>query len=128
MFRGAQFVPRRSTGAGAPIKDTEEEQSREGRSQDQVLNLQNSVFVPQLVVDNSEQSHTVVQHLYDRKHCVRDAAPSQAEQSGKPFPIHILPNTTTINKDAPGGVQLMEHFVKSPSYGADNAASHRVRR
>ena len=40
----AQFVPRRSTEAGAPIKDRDQEQSGEGRSQDQVPNLQKSSF------------------------------------------------------------------------------------
>ena len=53
---------------------------------------------------------------------------SQAEQSGEPFPIHMLPTPTAIKKDAPGDVQLMKHFVKSPSYGVDSAAYHRVRR
>ena len=53
---------------------------------------------------------------------------SQPEQSGEPFPIHILPTPTAIKKDAPGDVQLMEHFVKSPSCGVDSATYHRVRR
>ena len=55
MFGGAQFVPRRSTKAWTPIKDRDQEQSGEGRSQDQVPNLPESVFVPQLIVDNREQ-------------------------------------------------------------------------
>lgn len=53
---------------------------------------------------------------------------NQAEQSGEPFPIHMLPNPTAIKKGAPGDVQLMERFVKSPSYGVDSAAYHRLRR
>ena len=48
---------------------------------------------------------------------------SQAEQSGEPFPIHMLPIPTVIKKEAPGDVQLMKHFVKSPSYGVDSAAT-----
>ena len=81
MFGGAQFVVRRSTEAGAPIKDRDQEQSGEGRSQDQVPSLQKSLFVPQLVVDNSEQSHPVAQYLHDRRHCVRCTArkPSQTK-------------------------------------------------
>ena len=53
---------------------------------------------------------------------------SQAEQSGESFPIDMLPTPTTIKKDAPGDIQLMKHFVKSPSYGFDSVAYHRVRR
>ena len=53
---------------------------------------------------------------------------SQAEQSGEPFPLHMLPSPTANKKDAPGAVQLMEHFVKTPSYRVDNVAYHRVRR
>ena len=37
---------------------------------------------------------------------------SQAEQSGEPFPIHMLPTPTTIKKDAPGDIQLMEHLSR----------------
>ena len=53
---------------------------------------------------------------------------NQAEQSGEPFPLHMFPNPTAIKKGAPGDVQLMERFVKSPSYGVDSAAYHRLRR
>ena len=53
---------------------------------------------------------------------------SQAKQSGEPFPIHMLPSPIAIKKDDLGDVQLMEHFVKSPSYGVDSAAYLRVRR
>ena len=88
MFGGAQFVPRRSTEAGAPIKNRDQEQSGEGRSRDQVPNLQKSLFVPQLVMDNSEQSRLVAQHLYDRRHCVGCTArkPSQTKWGTFPYP------------------------------------------
>ena len=47
---------------------------------------------------------------------------SQAEQSGEPFPIHMLSTRTTIRKDGPIDVQLMQHFVKGPGYGVNSAA------
>ena len=53
---------------------------------------------------------------------------SQAKQNGDPFLIHVLPSIATIKKEGLGDVQLMEQFVKNPSYGVDNVAYHRVRR
>ena len=47
---------------------------------------------------------------------------SQAKENGDPFPIHMLPSPTSIKKDVPGDVQLMEHFANSPSYGVNSIA------
>ena len=51
-----------------------------------------------------------------------------AEPNGDPVPINLFPSTIAIKKEAPGDVQLMECFVKSPSYGVESAAYHRLRR
>ena len=40
----------------------------------------------------------------------------------------MFPSPITNKKDALGDIQLMEHFAKSPSYGADRTTYHRVRR
>ena len=106
--------------AGHSLK-IEAKQSGEGRSQDQVPNLQKSLFIPQLV-DNSEQSRPVAQHLYDRRHCVRYTAHKPSRTKQGTFPHPHAPTPTAIKKDAPGDVQLMKHFVKSPNYGVDSAA------
>ena len=75
---------------------------------------------------------TTSNHILSRKiYTIEDIASpallaSQAEQSGENFPFHVLPIPIGIKEDAPADVQLMEHFVKSPSYGVDSAAYHRV--
>ena len=128
MFGGAQFVPRRSTEAGALIKDRDQEQSEEGRPQDQVPNLQKSVFVPQLVMDNNEQSRPIAQHLYDRRHCVRYTTHKPSRTKRGTFPHPHAPHPYSDQERRPGDVQLMKHSVKSPSYGVDSATYHQVRR
>ena len=65
--------------------------------------------------------------MIDVSLCPAALLASQAEQSGEPFLIHMLPSPRAIKKDAPGDIQLMEHFVKSPNYGVNSAAYHRVR-
>ena len=126
MFGGAQFVPRRSTEAGAPINDRDQEQSGEGRSQDQVPNLQKSVFVPKLSWTTTS-NHALSHNIYTIEDITFAALlASQAEQSGEPFHVHMLPTPTAIKKGSLSDVHLMEHFVKSPSYSVDSAAHHRL--
>ena len=67
--------------------------------------------------------------MYDRRHYVRcPASKPRRSKTIEPFPIHMLPSPTDIKKEAPGDMQLTEHLVKSPSYGVDSTAYHRVRR
>ena len=66
--------------------------------------MQKSVFVQQLVMD-TVSNHVLSHNIYMIED-IAYAAPltSQAEQSGEPFPIHMLPTPTTIKKDAPSDV------------------------
>ena len=54
MLRGAQFVLEKIHIDWPPIKGRDQEGSRDGRSEDQVLNLQRIFFVLQVTMDNSE--------------------------------------------------------------------------
>ena len=52
---------------------------------------------------------------------------SQTKQNGAPFPMKMLSRHIAIKKEVFWDVQLIEYFVKRPSYGVNSTAYPRVR-
>ena len=79
-------------------------------------------------MDNSEQSRTIAQHLYDRRHCVRYTIRKPGQTKRGTFPHPHVPHPYSHQERRPWWRTANEHFAKSPSYRVDSVAYHWVRR